>query len=135
MLKNILVIIVAFIIGSAVNMGIIMLSPSIIPLPAGVDPTNAESISSHIDLFEFKHFIFPFLAHALGTFVAAFIAAKFSTNHHYRYAMIVGVIFLLMSIINLFMIPHPVWFAMVDLLMAYIPMANLGWQLSNQQKV
>jgi len=41
--KNILILIDPPIVGGIVNMGIVMLSGSIIPAPAGVDPSNIES--------------------------------------------------------------------------------------------
>lgn len=43
-LRNVLIVIGGLIIGSFVNMGIIMISGSIIPPPEGVDPSNMESL-------------------------------------------------------------------------------------------
>ena len=42
--KNILAVILGFILGSAVNMGIIMISGSIIPPPGGADVTTMEGL-------------------------------------------------------------------------------------------
>ncbi len=74
--KNILAVIAGAILGSAVNMGIIMVSGSFIPPPNGADITTMEGLKASMHLFQPKHFIFPFLAHALGTFAGAFLAAK-----------------------------------------------------------
>ena len=60
MIKNILAVILGFVIGSAVNMGIIMVSGSIIPPPIGADVTTMEGLKASIHLFEPKHFLFPF---------------------------------------------------------------------------
>ena len=49
-LKNILAVIGGIAIGMGVNMGLIILSGSIIPPPEGVDPMNAESIKANIHL-------------------------------------------------------------------------------------
>lgn len=65
----------------------------------------------------------PFLAHALGTLLAAFIAAKFSANRHLLFALIIGVFFQIGGIRVNMMIPRPMWFTVVDLALAYIPMA------------
>ena len=92
-LKNILALVAGIIIGSIVNMGIIMLSSSIIPSPEGVDVTNMESLKSSLHLFEPRHFIFPFLAHALGTLVGAYIAALIATNNKLKFALGIGVFF------------------------------------------
>lgn len=59
-LKNVLAVIAGVVVGSAVNMAIIMISGSVIPLPEGVDASNAESLKSNIHLFETKHYIMPF---------------------------------------------------------------------------
>ncbi len=69
------------ILGSAVNMGIIMMSGSIISPPDGADVTTTEGLKASMHLFQPKHFIFPFLAHALGTFAGAFLTGLLAVNH------------------------------------------------------
>jgi hypothetical protein len=131
-LRNILAVIAGFIIGSAVNMGLILISSSIIPLPDGVDPSNMESLKNNMHLFEAKHFIFPFLAHALGTLVGAFVAAKLAATHAMKLALGIGAFFLIGGITNVMMLPSPLWFTILDLVGAYIPMAWLGGKLTNR---
>ena len=70
--KNILAVISGLILGSAVNMGIIMISGSIIPPPEGADVTTMEGLKEAMHLFQPKHFVFPFLAHAIGTCIGVF---------------------------------------------------------------
>jgi len=122
-------------IGSLVNIGLIMLSPSIIPPPDGIDPTAMEDIKSVIHLFEPKHYIMPFIAHALGTLVGAFVAAKFSSSHHFYCAVAVGIYFLLGGIAANMILGSPTWYWVVDILLAYIPMAILGAILGGKFKV
>ena len=124
--RNILAVITGIIVGSAVNMGLIMVSGSIIPPPEGVDPTDLESLKASMHLFEAKHFIFPFLAHALGTLAGSFLAALIAASHKMKFALAIGVFFLLGGIANTFMLPSPTWFTILDLVAAYIPMAWLG---------
>jgi hypothetical protein len=128
-LKNILAVIAGFIAGSAVNMGIIMVSGSIIPPPKGADITTMEGLKASLHLFETKHFIFPFLAHALGTFAGAFVAAIIAANHKMKFALGIGVLFLAGGIANIFILPSPTWFAVLDLAGGYIPMAYLAGKL------
>lgn len=130
LLRNVLAILAGIVIGSIVNMGIIMLGPSIIPLPEGVDPTSVDSIKANIDKFEAKNFILPFLAHALGTLVGAFLASKVAANNKYLFAMVIGAWFLVGGILNSMAIPGPAWFTALDLLFAYLPMAYLGHRLA-----
>ncbi len=128
-LKNILAVVLGLIIGSAVNMGLIMISSSIIEPPSGADVTTMEGLKESIHLFEPKHFLFPFLAHALGTFVGAFLATLISISHKMKIALLIGVFFLIGGIINTTMLPSPAWFTVLDLAGAYIPMAWLGYKL------
>ena len=131
-IKNILAIIAGVIIGMAVNMGLIMLNGSIIPPPEGVDPMDMESLKANMHLFQPRHFIMPFLAHALGTLAGAFTAAKLGASHHLKLALGVGVFFLIGGISNLTMLPSPTWFAVLDTVGAYIPMGWLGAKLAKR---
>ena len=130
--KNVLVVIAGIIIGSIVNMGIIMISGSIIPPPEGGDITTMEGLKFTMHLFEPKHFLFPFLAHALGTLVGAFVAAKIAATRKQLIALLIGVFFLIGGSISISMLDGPMWFNALDLLMAYIPMAYLGWMFANK---
>jgi hypothetical protein len=133
-LKNTLAIIAGLIIGSIVNMGIIMISSSVIPPPNGADTTTMEGLKEALHLFEPKPFLFPFLAHALGTLVGAIVASKIAATHKKTIAIVIGCFFLLGGIINVFLLEGPLWFNGVDVVFAYIPMALLGYQFSNSKK-
>ena len=131
--KNVLAVIVGLVIGSAVNMGIIMISGSIIPPPEGADITTMQGLIESMHLMGPQHFIFPFLAHALGTLVGAIIAAKIAATHQMKLALGIGAFFLIGGIANVFMLPAPTWFIAVDLVGAYIPMGWLGGKLIAQE--
>lgn len=131
-LRNILAVIAGIVVGSLVNMGLINISSSVIPLPEGVDMSTPEGLKAGIHLFEPKHFIFPFLAHALGTLTGAFVAAKLAANNKMKFALGLGVFFLIGGITAVYMIPAPMWFNILDLVVAYIPMAWLGGKLAHR---
>ncbi|MDI5895587.1 hypothetical protein [Flavobacterium algoritolerans] len=133
-IKNILALLAGIVIGSSVNMGIILISGSIIAPPEGADVTTTEGLKASIHLFQPKHFIFPFLAHALGTFVGAFVAALLAETHKMKLALSIGVFFLLGGIVSVFMLPSPTWFTIVDLVGAYIPMAYFAGSLVVKRK-
>lgn len=133
MIKNILAIIAGIILGSAVNMGIIMVSGSIIPPPEGADVTTMEGLKSSMHLFKPEHFILPFLAHALGAFTGAFGAALIAANHKMKFALGIGIFFLAGGITNVFMLPSTIWFTVLDLVVAYIPMSYLGGKLATKK--
>ncbi len=125
-ISNILAVVAGLFIGSIVNMGIISVSGSIIAPPEGTDITTMEGLKAAVPLFQPKHFIFPFLAHALGTLVGAAVAARIAATYKSRWAMFIGAVFLLGGITNVAMLPAPLWYNVVDLVCAYLPMAWLG---------
>ena len=132
-LRNILAVITGIIIGSIVNMSIINISGSIIPPPEGADITTMEGLKATMHLFKPIHFLFPFLAHALGTLVGAILAAMIAANHKMKFALVIGLFFLIGGITNILLLPSPTWFAMVDIGGAYIPMAWMGATLVNRK--
>jgi hypothetical protein len=132
-MRNVIAIVVGWIAGSAVNMAIVMLGSSLVGLPAGVDPTDPESIAASIDKFQTRHFVAPFLAHALGTLVGASVAVRVGVNLPLC-AYLVGGLFLLGGAVNLLLIPSPQWFAALDVVGAYLPMAWLGLMLSSRMR-
>jgi hypothetical protein len=132
--RNILVAVVAFVGGSVVNIGLVNIGPSLIPLPEGVDGTTTESLRESMKLFTPANFVFPFLAHGLGTLSGAFIAAKLAANHKMRFAIGIGVAFLLGGTTMVFLVGGPAWFIACDLLLAYIPMGWLGGMLAGANR-
>lgn len=133
-LRNILAVIAGIVIGGAVNMGIIMISGSVIPPPEGADMTTTEGLKESMHLMQPKHFIMPFLAHALGTLVGAIVAAAIATGRKMTLAMVVGLLFLAAGISNVVMLPSPGWFNALDLILAYIPMAWVGGKLATKKQ-
>ena len=131
-IKNILAVLTGIGVGSAVNMGIITISGSVIPPPDGVDNTTMEGLKAAMHLFEPKHFLMPFLAHALGTLAGAFLAALIAANHNMKFALGIGVFFMLGGIANVLMLPSPLWFTVLDLGAAYIPMGYVAGKLANR---
>lgn len=127
--KNILAVVAGIVLGSAMNMGIIMISGSIIPPPDGADVTTTEGLKASMHLFQPQHFILPFLAHALGTFSGAIVAALIAANHKMKFALGIGVFFLAGGIASVFMLLSPTWFTVLDLVGAYIPMGYLAGML------
>lgn len=133
-LRNILSVISGFIIGSMLNLSLLGINGSLIPLPEGVDLSNSEGLAKSMALFQPINFLAPFLAHALGTLVAVWIAVRFASGNHFMIAVIPCVLFLFGGIYSVYLLPAPVWFETVDLLFAYVPMAWLGFKMGTWNK-
>lgn len=130
MLRNVAAVVVGVVAGGLVNMALVAVGPLVIAPPAGVDMTTVEGLQAGMALLEPRHFVVPFLAHALGTLAGAFVAARLAGSHGAGLALIVGVVFLAGGIMAATMIPAPAWFVALDLVAAYIPMAWLGGRLA-----
>lgn len=126
LLRNILAVLCGIVIGSAANMALVWLGPLLVAPPSGVDMTSAEGLAAGMHQLQPLHFLFPFLAHAVGTFVGALLAYGIAGSHPARFAWAIGVFFLLGGIAASTMIPAPTWFKVVDLVGAYLPMAWLA---------
>jgi hypothetical protein len=124
--KNVLATLAGVFAGSLVNMGLVNMGTMVVPLPEGADVTTMEGLRDSMKLFTPANFVFPFLAHALGTLLGAFVAAKLAASHPVKFAIGVGVFFLMGGIAMVSMIGGPLWFNVADLLVAYIPMGYLG---------
>lgn len=131
-LRAILAVVLGFVVGSVVNMGLIMVSGKVIPPPAGADVTTTEGLKASMHLFEARHFLFPFLAHALGTLAGAFVAGLLAPGKSPVPAFVVGGLFLLGGVASVFMLPAPAWFSAMDLVFAYLPAAWLGQKLATR---
>lgn len=126
LLRNGAAVLAGILVGGVVNMMLVSLGPMLIPPPAGVDMSQMESLKASAHLLQPKHFLFPFLAHALGTFSGAMVAFLMAARHPRAIAYALGTFFLAGGIAASFMIPAPTWFIVVDLLGAYLPMAWLA---------
>ena len=132
--RNILAVVAGLLIGGFVNMGIILISNSIIPPPAGVDVTTEEGLKAGMHLFTPINFLMPFLAHALGTFLGALIVSLFAANNQLRLALTIGGINFIGGLSAIYMLPSPLWFSILDLVGAYFPMAYIALKLASSKK-
>lgn len=132
-MRTLLAILVGILVGGFVNMGLITVSGSIIPYPEGYDMSDMDGMKATIHLLEPRHFLFPFLAHAMGTLVGGLVAGGIAGKLQSRLAMGIGVFFLIGGITMAYMVPAPTWFIVTDLVLAYIPMACLAGKLMSRK--
>lgn len=105
--RNVVGTVLGLIVGGNVNMALINISTDIIPGPAGADVKTMEGLQKSIHLFEPKHFLMPFLAHALGTLLAALLASLIGKSHRKRIALTTGVVFFVGGAMAVSMLPAP----------------------------
>ena len=130
-LRNLLAVLAGLVLGAIVNMGLIVLGSSLLAPPSGVDVNDLESINANIRDYAPIQFLTPFLAHALGVLAGALLTAKLAASQPLFMALIVGAFFLAGGTMAVLMIPNtPIWFSTLDLVVAYLPMAWLGYRLA-----
>lgn len=129
-LRLVLAVALGLVVGSIVNMALITVSGYVIPPPPGADMTTAGGIREALPRLQPMHFLFPFLAHALGTLTGAYIAARIGAERKLMSALIVAAFFFAGGIMASRMVPAPTWFVALDLVGAYLPFGWLGYLLA-----
>jgi hypothetical protein len=131
-LRNILAVIVGLVVGMFVNMSLVNMGYNVTPIP-GFDPNDPEDMANLATVYknlDFKFYVFPFLAHAIGTLAGALVAGLIAATHKMKFAIAIGCFFLIGGIMINYMIAGPIWFIAADLILAYIPMGWLGGKIA-----
>jgi hypothetical protein len=126
LLRNILAVTLGLLVGGVLNMALVSIGPRLISPPAGVDMNDVKSLGAAGHLLEPRHLLFPFLAHAIGTFGGALVANAVAGSQRRAMSFAIGLLFLAGGITAATMVPAPGWFIALDLVVAYLPMAWLA---------
>ncbi|MCG8306272.1 MAG: hypothetical protein MI975_02695 [Cytophagales bacterium] len=129
MFKKLLYILAGIITGTILIYLVEMLGHLIYPPPEGLDVNDTEALKDIIKDLPTGALLFVLLAYALGSFGGGLISGILSKSSKIINSIIVGAVLMILGFINLFMIPHPVWFSIVSLLL-YIPSAYFGGRVS-----
>ncbi len=132
--RIILATLLGFVIGSAVNIGLIAVGGIVVPAPDGADATTSEGLRASMHLFTARHFVFPFLAHAVGTLAGAVAGTVIVAGGSRVPAGVIGCLFLAGGVVSVVTLPSPLWFSITDLTLAYLPMAALGHLLVQRRR-
>ncbi|MEE9430928.1 MAG: hypothetical protein V3V16_07815 [Melioribacteraceae bacterium] len=127
--KNIIAVVLGWAGGSIANLGLIKIGHKMLPIE-GINPNDFEALAEVMPTLEPEYFIFPFFAHAFGTLVGAIIVGVIATKHKMKFSLGIGAFFILGGIAAILMIPAPTWFAITDIVLAYIPMAWIGGKIA-----
>ena len=130
--KHVMVVFAGMIVGSVVNMGIVMLGYRLVTPPSGFDLNDPKQLALALPHFLPVHFVAPFAAHFLGTFTGALLSALFISGRPSLGPIIIGLLFLLGGISMAIQVPAPMGFIALDLGLAYIPSAWLGYLLASR---
>lgn len=125
-LRNVLAVLVGAIACILLNGLLLEVMMSINPPPDGFDPNKLDTFG----LLRAKHLMNAFAAHAVPTVIGGMLASLLAVHRRRAMAIIVGGLHMVGGILAALMIPAPAWFVVLDLTMAYLPMAWLGHKLA-----
>ncbi|MGB1014197.1 MAG: hypothetical protein ACPG4T_08705 [Nannocystaceae bacterium] len=129
MLRRLGSVVLGVLTGSLVVFVIQSIGHAVVEMPSGFDPNDPASIAAVADQIPLAALLFVLVSYLLGVIAGGFVAAKITAKQPMLHAHIVGAVFLLMGVLNLMMIPHPVWFAIASLLV-FSPSAHVGGRLA-----
>jgi hypothetical protein len=113
---------------TAVIFAIESLSHRLYPPPAGLNVREPAALKAFIATLPIGAFLMVLLAYALGSLVGGMVATLIAGRGTSRPALFVGGLLMLFGVMDLVVIPHPLWFVIVSLLI-YVPCAWLGSRL------
>ena len=90
------------------------LGHSMFPIPFEIDPNNIGAIAQKLHLIPVEMYISVVFAHGIGLLLGLLIAKAIDKGSKISLYIIAG-FFLIGTVSNLFMIPHPMWFAIADI--------------------
>lgn len=131
MLRRVLAVIAGVIGGSAVIWLLEMVGYMMFPGPEGMDTADPESMRLLMKEVPVAAFVVILFAYATGSFAGGWIAV--AIGEKMRDAMITGVVLLGFGIVNLMLVPHPLWFTLISVLL-YLPFAYLGGKAKWEKK-
>lgn len=124
--KKTLAVILGLVIGS-VFIGLVeKVNSTMYPLPEGVDTSNMEAFKAFVASLPPQAFILIFIGHICGALVGGLVAWLIVRSTIIP-SMIVGALFTVAGLFNLFTISHPWW--MWTEVALYMPAAYLGTRL------
>ena len=110
MLRNIAAVLFGIVVGSTVNMALIMLNAHVFfPMPPDLDMAVPEQMNAYIATLPTVAFFVVLVAHLGQSFVGGWVAARLGKSRPVVLAMIVGVVSLLGGIMNMMTIKGPAW--------------------------
>ncbi|MBK7707658.1 MAG: hypothetical protein IPJ30_18395 [Acidobacteria bacterium] len=124
MLKNMLSVVAAFIIGGICVFAIEKIGHAVYPVPAGLDILRPETIIEYVKNAPVGALLFALAAQCFGAFIGGFVTALIAIAK-FPMAMTYGGLILFFALMNLIVVPHPYWFMALALLLP-VPLALAG---------
>lgn len=132
MLRRILAVVGGLIAGSVCIGAVEWLGHYFYPLPEGMKPNDMDAFKEYVTTAPFMALFFVIIAYAVGALVSGFISTKIAKDGKNRYALICGIFFLLATIYNMAILPTPVWFWILGIVVWGLVLVGYQWGLNKK---
>ena len=116
MFRNVLAVVLGVVLAFVLIMALERLGHAIYPPPPEVDFANLEAVSAYVQTVPAGALLLVLAAWLIGTLGGGLLACFIAKNRAMVYASVVGGLVILGTVFNLYLIPHPIWFAILSLL-------------------
>ena len=99
------------------------------PLPPHLNVQDPAAMGTFLTNAPLGSLFLVLMAYALGSFLAGMVASRYAPSKPVLHALLAGVILLFFGIVNLWLLPHPLWFV-VTAVLVFLPMACFGGTMS-----
>ncbi|WP_426474596.1 hypothetical protein [Chryseobacterium balustinum] len=133
MVRKILAVFAGVIVASICIWAIETLNHMMYPYPDGMKPNDMEGFKSYIKTLPFLGKFMVIVGYAVGALVSGFIATKISKDGKSTAAIICGIVFLVFTIYNMTVLPTPIWFWILGILVWILVLAGYKLALNKKQ--
>ena len=128
--------VLAVVIGIIAAMMVVMLGDriafSIFPPPENLDFHDPVSVQNLVDGMPITAHLLLFFNWSVSAFVGGLVTTKLAKSKWNLLCVIKGSLLLIANVLNMFVIPYPVWLIIITVLM-YLPMTYIGGKLVAQK--
>jgi hypothetical protein len=87
------------------------------PFPPGSDPTDLATCRAHVARYPAGVLLLASLGWGIGTLASSWLATRLGTRRHAAHGIAVGLVLLALAVVNMSMLPYPVWFWILNLIL------------------
>ena len=121
-LRSAAALLLGLVVGVFVIGGLEIVAQVVHPFPHGIHEDDPEAVNDAIENAPLEAFLPILIAWAVGTFIGAFVAARFAGTAPVLHGLIVGAMFFSAAVTVMLHHPHPLWVVIVGLAM-FFPVA------------
>jgi hypothetical protein len=126
--RKILAVVAGVILAGIVTFAVQKIGHQVYPPPADLDMKNMEAMKAYVSTLPMGALLFVLLSYLVGSFAGGWLAATIARTSQIHLPLTVGGVQLFFGIINLVMLPHPMWFAIAAVIV-FLPAAYFGGKL------